>query len=184
MVILTPADFEKTEYNKNYSLGSIKASAIYARGGTGKGVTVSVLDTPFNTTHADLQNVFVTGYDPANGLTEISCNTSACPNHGNYVVGVIAANKNDVGMHGVAYEAKIKPVLIFNNAGVPYSTLQIADAIYNGSGDGIIAMNNSWGRASEARTTIGSKHYYYYRPTEILRMNMVVYKTMHCIATC
>ncbi len=164
IVIPKPIDFETTEYNKNYSLGSIKASAIYARGGTGKGVTVSVLDTPFNTAHADLQNVFVTGYDPANGLTEISCNTSACPNHGNYVVGVIAANKNNIGMHGVAYEAKIKPVTIFNNAGVVYSTIQIADAIYNGSGDGIIAMNNSWGLESEARTTIGSTHYYYRRP--------------------
>ena len=37
---LTASDFETTEYNKQYGLGSINASTAYARGYTGSGITV------------------------------------------------------------------------------------------------------------------------------------------------
>ncbi|MCH9844869.1 MAG: S8 family serine peptidase [Alphaproteobacteria bacterium] len=166
IVNLTPIDFETDEYTKNYALASIKASAIYARGGTGKGQTVSVLDTPFNTSHADLQDVFVTGYDPSSGSTDVHCDTNDCATHGTHIAGIIAGNKDDNGMHGVAYEAKIKPVAIFNDAGVgDITTAQLANAIYEGSGTGIIAMNNSWGSHETSRATVeGIGTYYYERP--------------------
>ncbi|MCH9852440.1 MAG: S8 family serine peptidase [Alphaproteobacteria bacterium] len=166
IVILNPIDFETDEYTKNYALANIKASAIYARGGTGKGQTVSILDTPFNTTHADLQNVFVTGFDASSGGTNVHCDTNDCATHGTHIAGIIAGNKDDAGMHGVAYEAKIKPIAIFSDAGVgDITTAQLANAIYEGSGDDIIAMNNSWGSHTTSRITVeGIGHYYYERP--------------------
>ncbi len=166
IITLNPTDFETTEYSKNYALASIKASAIYARGGTGKGQTISILDTPFNTSHADLQNVFVTGFDASSGGTNIHCSGNGCASHGTHIAGIIAANKDDIGMHGVAYEANIKPIAIFSNAGAgDITTAQLANAIYEGSGDDIIAMNNSWGSHTISRVTIeGLGDYYYERP--------------------
>ena len=57
--------WETAEYNANYGLGAINASTAYARGFTGDGVPVSLLDLPFDTNHADLQANLTTAYDIA-----------------------------------------------------------------------------------------------------------------------
>ena len=54
-----PSEFETGEFNNQYGLDSIGAQYAYARGHTGSGVLVSVMDTPFNTSHANLDGAFV-----------------------------------------------------------------------------------------------------------------------------
>ncbi len=151
-----PIDYQTTEYNAQYGLGNINAANAYARGYTGSGITVSVLDSPFDTDHPNLQNVFVTGYDASSGGTDVTCTGSCTSSHGTHVAGIIAANKNDSGMHGVAYNAKIKPITIFNSSGVDDTTTsQLVNAIEAGAGSSYAAMNNSWGVSQVANTNFG-----------------------------
>jgi len=151
-----PIDYQTTEYNAQYGLGNINAANAYARGYTGSGVTVSVLDSPFDTDHPNLQNVFVTGYDASSGGTDVTCSGSCTSSHGTHVAGIIAANKNDSGMHGVAYNAKIKPITIFNSSGVDDTTTsQLVNAINAGGGSSYAAMNNSWGVSQVAQINFG-----------------------------
>ena len=151
-----PIDYQTTEYNAQYGLGNINAANAYARGYTGSGITVSVLDSPFDTDHPNLQNVFVTGYDASSGGTDVTCTGSCTSSHGTHVAGIIAANKNDSGMHGVAYNAKIKPITIFNSSGVDDTTTsQLVNAINAGAGSSYAAMNNSWGVSQVANTNFG-----------------------------
>ena len=151
-----PIDYQTTEYNAQYGLGNINAANAYARGYTGSGITVSVLDSPFDTDHPNLQNVFVTGYDASSGGTDVTCTGSCTSSHGTHVAGIIAANKNDSGMHGVAYNAKIKPITIFNSSGVDDTTTsQLVNAINAGAGSSYAAMNNSWGVSTVSQINFG-----------------------------
>ncbi len=164
---LTAADYETTEYSAQYGLGSISASTAYARGYTGSGVTVSVLDSPFDTDHPDLTGKFATGYNASTGGTDVTCTPGSCTStHGTFVSGIIAASKNSSGMHGVAYGATVKPVTVFDSSGTwNVTTAQLANAIAAGSGAGIAVMNNSWGTSTTASTVIGGVTYYYRRPS-------------------
>ena len=160
-----PIDYQTTEYNAQYGLGNINAANAYARGYTGSGITVSVLDSPFDTDHPNLQNVFVTGYDASSGGTDVTCTGSCTSSHGTHVAGIIAANKNDSGMHGVAYNAKIKPITVFDSSGSDdTNTSQLITALGHASGNTITAMNNSWGVGGVSSLTIAGQTYYYRRP--------------------
>lgn len=85
-----------------YGLGTIKADAVYAQG-AGAGVTVAVIDTGIDTNHVDLDaNISPDSIDIVRGdpMTDVD-------GHGTHVAGIIAAEKNNLGMHGVAYDATI-----------------------------------------------------------------------------
>ena len=162
---LDTAVWETTEYNANYGLGAINASTAYARGFTGDGVTVSVLDSPFDTNHADLQANLTTAYDAFDGGSTVSCPTNGCiSSHGTHVAGTIGAVKNDTGMHGVAPDVTIKPVKIFGNDLSFVTTSQLVNAIAAGSGSGIAVMNNSWGSTKTDTLSYNGSTYYYKRP--------------------
>ena len=65
----TASDWETGEYQAQGGLDLIKASSMYARGGTGKGVTVGLLDTGATPGHPDLTGKYVVvdsfeGVDP------------------------------------------------------------------------------------------------------------------------
>jgi subtilisin family serine protease len=162
----TAADFETTEYRAQFGLGAINTSTAYARGFTGAGVTVSVLDSPFDTDHPDLAGKFTTGYNASTGGTNVSCAVGSCTStHGTFVAGIIAASRNDSGMHGVAYGATIKPVTIFDSTGTfNVTTAQLASAVLAGSGSGIAVMNNSWGSSAIASGTAFGQTVHFYRP--------------------
>jgi len=163
--MLDTAIWETAEYTANYGLASLNASTAYARGYTGEGVTVSVLDSPFDTDHADLVGNLVTGYDAIDGDSAVHCPQNGCVSaHGTHVAGIIGAAKNDTGMHGVAPDVSIKPVKIFGNDLSFASNDQLVDAINQGSGVAITAMNNSWGAAVTDTLVHNSTTYYYNRP--------------------
>lgn len=167
--------YETTEYKSYYGLDAIGASNSYSNGWTGKDITVSVLDNTYDTDHPDLVDVFVTGYNAVDDSTNVHCedntamnggdNTGCSNHHGTHVAGTIAANKDGVGMHGVAYNAKIKPIVMANGAwGDSVSTAELILAIQAGTGSGIVAMNNSWGYTTTATYTLSGTQYYYRLP--------------------
>lgn len=124
--------FETYEYNRTGGLPVIGASAAYALGATGEGISIAVIDTGVLRDHPDLVDADIRTYDV--------CATSACPGydssgniisqirqpgdidtegHGTLVTGVVAAVRQDnyatsadegntgVNIHGIAYEASV-----------------------------------------------------------------------------
>lgn len=110
----------------------IKAPEVWARGYTGQGVTVAVIDSGVDITHPDLQsNIWINsgevagdGIDnDANGYIDdingwnfgvgqnnhnvMPGTTDPGQSHGTHVAGTIAAKNDGIGMTGVAPDAKI-----------------------------------------------------------------------------
>ena len=119
-------------------LAIIHADDAYARGFTGKGVKVGILDTGVYCDHYDLDGnmsnktyntYYGSGCDPGSG-------------HGTQVAGIIVGEKNNQKIHGVAYDAELHsgkigegPAVYFQQYG-PSIASQMAD-------NGVIAVNLS-----------------------------------------
>ena len=149
----TPASFETTEYNAQYGLGKIKASEIYSDGYSGSGVTVAVLDTGVDLDHPDLvDNIASGGYDYVDNDSDANPNgQGSYMSHGTHVAGIIAGMKNDVGMHGVAYNAKILSLRNGISSGFVSSSATI-DAYSGAISKGAKVINNSYGFSSFSST--------------------------------
>lgn len=163
-----PANFEDDEYNGQVGLGLISASHAYARGHTGDGVLVSVMDTPFNTAHPNMTDTFVSGVNVAEGNGNVALNCESAGNpcfHGTHVSGIIAANKTGEAdsMHGVAYNAKVKPIPYLGvglNGTQQMEAFGHASGVDNSTGMQIVAMNNSWVRSPQYNDDLYNGKYF------------------------
>jgi hypothetical protein len=86
------------EYQLNTGLGTINAAPAWDST-TGSGITVASLDTGARATHFELQGRIAAGSSPGD--------LDGGGGHGTSMAGVIAANFNNQGIVGVAYEAQI-----------------------------------------------------------------------------
>ncbi len=120
---------------KNWGADLVNAPEVWARGYTGQGVIVAVLDTGVDRTHPDLEaNIWTnTGEINGNGIDDDgngfvddvygwnfdgnNNNTIDIHSHGTHVAGTIAAANNDFGVTGIAYNAKIMPVKVVDDWG-------------------------------------------------------------------
>lgn len=139
----TVTEFITDEYRAQYSLTTMDAAAAYQRGYTGSGVRVAVLDTGLELTHSEFQGRFVSGggYD---FVTNSAGQATTLNSHGTEVAGVIAANRNFVGMHGVAYDSQIVPLRVFDASGGAIASF--ASAIdYARTSSGAMILNGSYG---------------------------------------
>ncbi len=88
----------------NYGLGQIGAADVYAKGADGDGVVVAVIDSGIDTAHVELDTrISADSTDIVSPITPLDDATG----HGTMVAGVIAAERNDVGTHGVAFGSTI-----------------------------------------------------------------------------
>ena len=137
-------------------LTRVCASAAYARGATGAGIKVAVLDTGIdidfsgNVYHTELDdNVasFTTGSD--------LIGSDNFPNdehgHGSHVAGIIAGENNGSGYHGVAYDADLYIYKVLNDSGSSVGN-SVANGVNKARTDGVDIMNLSLG----SNTTIGT----------------------------
>lgn len=126
------ADFEDDEYFNSDFLSSISASTAYARGGTGAGVMVAVIDTGVDLDHTDLDDnlvdhTVVLGLDVGDD-DDIPEDDSAEADHGTHVAGIVGAERNGSGTMGVAFESDILAVKVALSDG-SFTTQEVADGI-------------------------------------------------------
>ena len=140
-----------------YGLGGVTGA--YQAGYRGNGARIAILDTGIDLDHPDL----VASIDHSLGIHCV--NTAFQPNdgigHGTHVAGTAAAPRNSIGVVGVAPEARLVPVKMFNDQGnsseayalcaLDYITGLNLDA--NPSND-IDVANMSWGEQRAAGTCV------------------------------
>ena len=154
------SSFCTTEFNNNYGLVTTKAYEAFDDGYDGDGVKVAVLDGQFDTSHADLDANIITGYDEEDDNGTVAHVGAYSDNHGTHVAGIIAAERNGTGMMGIAYNASIMPIKIFDDDG-DFSG-EISNSVAFAADNGATVLNNSWGTAtwtSAATCTVGGTAY-------------------------
>jgi len=159
----TPND---TKYASQWALSASKlnASTAWGGGGTvnGSGVTVAVVDSGVDTTHCDLRDNWVNGYDYITQTVIDSTHPGVDPHgHGTHVSGIIAAaGNNSEGVIGLAFGAKIMPLRTLGVDGSGNS-IDGANAIIYAVDHGAKIINNSWGvlgRSQDLEDNITSAH--------------------------
>lgn len=111
----------------------------------GDGAVVALLDTGIETTHVDLQDNLLAGWDFVNNDDSVNdFGWKYDQWHGTHIAGIIAAEAvNNVGVAGVAPEAKILPLKVFQG-GTAY-TSDIISAMKYAEICGAKIANCSWG---------------------------------------
>ena len=114
------------EFHNQYGLARIKAHHAYARGATGAGVTLGIVDSGVDPGHpkfeGKLEASYVGDYDPDFNTCDEVGPDGACVSglgHGTFVAGIMAAARQPVrdagaasgpAIHGVAFDATIVSV--------------------------------------------------------------------------
>ena len=138
------------------AIGANLAYGVNYSGFSGAGVTVAIVDSGTYSVHQDLDGQIV----PA-AVSQNRYNGE----HGTHVSGIVAAKKNNVGMHGVAYNANLLPfsVLLGGSGGCMDRQYCIdPDEAFNrladDAFDDVLIINNSWGTvyASEASLQVST----------------------------
>ncbi|MET3456483.1 S8 family serine peptidase [Pseudomonas kilonensis] len=114
-----PAVFETPEYHAQRGLAVVKASALYARGGTGQDVTVALIDSGLSTGLKEFEGRLS---DPGFDYVENRPGTVDRVGHGTQMAGVLAANKDDQGIHGIAFNARLIPFRFGDDTNPSFST--------------------------------------------------------------
>ncbi|MDX7986983.1 autotransporter outer membrane beta-barrel domain-containing protein [Xenorhabdus sp. 12] len=165
-----PASWRTQEFQNEWGLGAIRADEAYARGYTGKGIKLGILDQYVYVKHPELMgkgkvtNLITEGireytdpYLKVNKGTKFKYGDGPklegdgkVGAHGVHVAGIAAANRDGKEMHGVAYDAQIigadngdpgpEDGKILGNDGGVYQAGW--DALRN---SGVRIINNSWG---------------------------------------
>lgn len=131
------------ELSWNPSLALINAPYAYARGYTGTGQVVAVFDSGLDTKHNQFKGrIAGAGYDAITGRVGVTTDPMW---HGTFVSGIVAANRDGIGMMGVSYGAKLLPIRIVNAGGsITLSDSQLARGIGYATQAGARIFNNSW----------------------------------------
>jgi subtilase-type serine protease len=135
-----PETWRNPEYRAQWGLDFINAADAYAKGVDGSGVMVGVIDSGMDIDHPEFAGRYIEGvtYDPSRPWD------ADTDGHGTAVASIIAANRDGVGMQGVAPGATI---VMANDGGNPGFTDQLG-ALYGISqlvDRGVRIFNNSYG---------------------------------------
>lgn len=156
----TATDFQTAEYNAQAGLGLVKAASMYANtancpanGGTncqpytGSGNKIAVVDSGINPLEASTGSSIAidttNSYDYVNNVSGSAADQNG---HGTHVAGIIAAPKNDLGMHGIAPGVQLLNLRIGNASGaISLTDSQMADLSNRALNANAMISNNSWG---------------------------------------
>jgi len=110
-----PATYETTE-SENGAVLVTYANHAYSRGWTGKGSTALIMDTGIDQDHPEFTGKvkylwdagYATPFEDENG-------------HGSHVAGIVSANKDGIGIHGVAFDTDLAIAKIGEANGISFS---------------------------------------------------------------
>lgn len=101
----TTTNFNTSEYRENYGLDQINAIAVYEQGHYGENITVAVIDTGIDQDHPQIADNLHSA--STNIVTNSKNDLEDVDGHGTGVAGVIAAVRDELDVHGVAFQSKI-----------------------------------------------------------------------------
>jgi subtilisin family serine protease len=138
--------FNTSEYRRNFGLGRVNALAAYESGITGDGIVVAVVDTGIDPAHSEFDaNLSPLSQDVVVGRGTLQPDSM----HGTHVAGLIAAEKNGVGIHGIAYDATLLMVRADTpgscNPSCTFNNTNLAAAINYAIDNGARVINLSHG---------------------------------------
>ena len=138
----SPIDFETQEYRNSTGLWVINAAQAYAKGYTGKGITLGVLDTGVNSGHFEFQGKDIVWVPCKGYIYDWVTN-----DHGSHVAGIMAANRDGAdisgNMHGVAFDANLLAMGTFLDGEHESPMGELIKAVL--SRPDVKIVNNSWG---------------------------------------
>ncbi len=114
------ADIYTDEYNNSWGVQHIGSKPVVDRGINGSEVKVAVLDTGIDYTHIDLKDNYRGGYNFVNNDSDPwddNCLTQYHTCHGTHVSGIITAEKNGIGVIGVAPNVSLYAVKVLGADG-------------------------------------------------------------------
>tara|TARA_Y100001970_G_scaffold98563_1_gene123861 strand:+ start:1254 stop:3749 length:2496 start_codon:yes stop_codon:yes gene_type:complete len=97
---------DSSEYINQYGLSMINASSAYARGATGRGTVIGIMDSGVDKTHQELNGAFKITSDSILDYQSRSPTTDE-KLHGSHVSGIALGERDGTGMHGVAFDAQL-----------------------------------------------------------------------------
>ena len=103
------------EYENSWGVQHILADVSHASGNRGTGVKVAVIDTGIDYNHEDLDGNYRGGHDFV--FDDDDPFDDSFNSHGTHVAGIIAAEKNGIGIVGVAPEVDLFAVKVLDGAG-------------------------------------------------------------------
>ena len=132
-------EYEDTqEYQQQYGLDLINASSAYARGATGRGAIIGIMDSGVDNSHQELNgfNKIVSGsylvYQDRSPTTDEK-------RHGSHVSGIALGERDGSGIHGVAFDAQLFFISIeLGTAGDTYEPATIDSTV------DFTGIDNSW----------------------------------------
>lgn len=161
------SEWQTPEYERGGFLDMVNAAEAYAQGYTGAGVLVGVVDTGIDASHPEFAGKFVGGYLFDLGIP-INPGESHDPDgHGTHVSGIIAASRNGVGMHGVAFDAQLAVTDWFGDNGAISGWTYLTDL-------GAQIISNSFGLTCDLRGNDCVVADYYARPAIRAQIDAVV----------
>jgi subtilisin len=128
------------ELDNTWGVKRIGAGTVHDSGNKGAGVKVAVIDSGIDYNHLDLGANFAGGYNFVSGST----NPMDDNGHGTHIAGTIAALDNNVGVVGVAPEARLYALKVLNSSGSG-SWSDVIAALQWAVDNGIQVTNNSYG---------------------------------------
>jgi len=128
-----------------WGLEALNVEDVWNAGYTGKGIVVAVVDTGVDGTHPDLAGQVIEGYRPLTDEVLLAGTDSSYGGaHGTHVAGTIAATDDGLGIVGVAPDAKIMPIVIFDTIGYVGDD-EVAEGVLWAVDHGANILQNSWG---------------------------------------
>jgi len=113
-----PTTYQTTEYFSSGALSYVNASSAYARGYTGVGSTIAIIDTGIDLKSTDFAGRIVKTIDFTNSGSVQDTN-----GHGTFVAGLAGASNNGSGVVGTAYNAGLLIAKISTNGTMFNSTI-------------------------------------------------------------
>lgn len=124
------------------NLNLVNVLPAWALGATGRGVGIALIDSGIDANHPEFAGRVGGGADFVFGDRQLLDDASG---HGTAVAGIIAANHQEAGIVGIAYEARLIPYKVFHDQ-TGGSAIQVYNAISAAAGnDAVKVLNLSFG---------------------------------------